>query len=112
MGADCAVSSQEENFLEAVCAGLGGKPDVIIDATGGDVVKEMTELAHAKTRIIAYGVPPFDWAEKKTELEKDRNFTSGISGVESAKIIPERMYRMAGERRYGRPPGYQSPHSS
>lgn len=95
MGADCAVSSQEENFLEAVCAGLGGKPDVIIDATGGDVVKEMTELAHAKTRIIAYGVPPFDWAEKKTELEKAGISPPEFQGVESAKISLKRCIEWA-----------------
>lgn len=86
VGADLAVSSQEENFADKVWEGLGGKPDVIIDATGGDVVKEMILLAKPTTRIIAYGVPPFDWSEKKVELENAGIKAPEFQGVECARV--------------------------
>lgn len=95
MGADCAVSLQEEGYLETVCSGLGGKPDVIIDATGGDVVKEITELAHRGTRIIAYGVPPFDWSERIAELEKAGICPPEFQGLESAGISLKRCIEWA-----------------
>ncbi len=86
VGADLALSSREENFEERVWEGLSGKPDVIIDATGGDVVKEMILLAKPETKIIAYGVPPFDWSVKKAELEKAGICPPEFQGVECARV--------------------------
>ena len=68
MGATAAVDSDEKGYIEQTLNALGGKPDIIIDATGGDTVEDIIALAKPDTRIIAYGIPPFDWKDKEPLL--------------------------------------------
>lgn len=68
LGADFVISSEQEGYKEELLHHIGGHPDVIIDATGADVVKEMIALGDSHTRIIAYGIPPFSWSDRIPEI--------------------------------------------
>ena len=86
LGADCVIDSDKPGYIESAIAAMGGNPDVIIDATGSDIVKEMIALGKSETKIIAYGVPPFNWKEKGAELTAaGMNPPQGF-GLPSAKI--------------------------
>ncbi|MCL2834783.1 MAG: alcohol dehydrogenase catalytic domain-containing protein [Treponema sp.] len=86
LGADTAVDSEKLSYEEKVISDLGGHPDVFIDATGADIVRDIVKIGRAGMRVIPYGVPPFKWKERVPEL-----LTAGIQapvheGVASARI--------------------------
>lgn len=68
MGADAAVDTTRPGWHDQVIEALGKKPDVLIDATGGDIVADILPLATPATTIVAYGVPDFNWADRRAEL--------------------------------------------
>ena len=86
LGADCVIDSDSPGYIESAIDAIKGKPDVIIDATGGDVVKDMIALGKSDTRIIAYGVPPFDWNEKVAEFMAVGMNPPQYFGLPSARI--------------------------
>jgi threonine dehydrogenase-like Zn-dependent dehydrogenase len=86
LGADFVIDTDTPSWHQELLSKLGKHPDVIIDATGGDIVSDIIALGDKNTRIIAYGVAPFNWKERENELIKadirpPRNF-----GVASARI--------------------------
>ena len=85
LGADGAVSSQESGYLEKIMDILKGKPDIIVDATGADVVADMIRLGAPDARIIPYGVPPFSWKDRFTELTDAGMALPAFTGLDSAR---------------------------
>ena len=86
MGADFSLNSQESGYIDEIHKRFEGHPDVIIDATGGDVVREMIALGAPDARIIAYGVPPFQWSDRYPELESAGMRLPEFTGTDSARI--------------------------
>ncbi|MCL2833549.1 MAG: alcohol dehydrogenase catalytic domain-containing protein [Treponema sp.] len=101
MGADAAFSSDEAGYIEKVISFLGKKPNVIIDATGGDVVKDMIALGAKNTLIIRYGVPPFDWKTREHELTDAGLLLPGPRGVPSARIAAQKCVQWAESGKFG-----------
>jgi len=68
LGATDFIDSTSPNAVEDMRKALGGSADVIIDATGGDVVKTIIDLSRPGTICLTYGIPPFSWATRLNEL--------------------------------------------
>jgi alcohol dehydrogenase len=69
LGADRSVDTGSADWHKQALETLGKKPNVIIDATGGDIIKDIIALGDGNTRIIAYGVAPFNWKDRENELK-------------------------------------------
>jgi L-iditol 2-dehydrogenase len=70
MGADFVFDTGAAGWHDDLISKFGKRPDVIIDATGGDIVSDIIALGAANTKIIAYGVAPFNWKDREGELLK------------------------------------------
>lgn len=68
LGAYEAIDTNCPDHQKKILDALGGKADVIIDATGGDVINLIIACARPGTKPILYGIPPFDWNERIPEL--------------------------------------------
>lgn len=101
MGADFVVDTNKANYPEEVISLLGGKPDVIVDATGGDVVAEMIALAKPETEMIAYGVPPFRWSDRVDEFTKADRKPPQFPGREAACIAAKKCVEWAQSGEFG-----------
>jgi L-iditol 2-dehydrogenase len=104
LGADFAIDTGAAGWQKEVISKLGKKPDVIIDATGGDVVSDIIALGDKDARIIAYGVAPFNWKDRAGELraagiEPPRGF-----GLTSAKIAAPKCVEWLESGKFGLEP--------
>ncbi|NSW83171.1 MAG: zinc-binding dehydrogenase [Syntrophothermus sp.] len=87
LGADVAIDAQEGHVIDKV-RDIGETLDIIIDATGADIVTDVLALGHSGMAFVPYGVPPFDWKEKLPELEgKGIVFRDG--GLVEARVAVE-----------------------
>ena len=68
LGAFAVVDSTQPNAIEKMLEALGGPADVIIDATGGDVVRQIIQLSREGSVCMTYGIPPFNWKDRLHEL--------------------------------------------
>lgn len=68
LGATAVVDASKPNAIDETLGALGGPADVIIDATGGDVVKEIIALSRPGALCMTYGIPPFNWQDRLKEL--------------------------------------------
>lgn len=68
LGAFAAIDSTQPDAIERTLEALGGPADVVIDATGGDVIKEIIAVSRTGTTCMTYGIPPFNWADRLHEL--------------------------------------------
>ncbi|MDR1107203.1 MAG: alcohol dehydrogenase catalytic domain-containing protein [Treponema sp.] len=104
LGADVAVDTGVAGWHGEVVSKLGKKPDVIIDATGGDVVADIIALGSKDTRIIAYGVAPFNWKDRAGELlAADIQMPRGL-GLASAKIAAPKCVEWLESGKFGLEP--------
>ena len=101
MGAGLAVSSSEAGYAAKVISYFCAKPTVIIDATNGDVVKDILALGTKGTEIVRYGVPPFDWKDREHELLEASFVLAGPRGVPSARIAAEHCVKWAESGNFG-----------
>ncbi|MFI3172094.1 MAG: alcohol dehydrogenase catalytic domain-containing protein [Eubacteriales bacterium] len=85
VGADFVADTESEGYIERILEGLDGSPDAIIDATGGDIIQDIIALSSPKTQIFAYGIAPFDWEDKRAELEAANVNMPIPMGADSAK---------------------------
>ncbi|MDR1420738.1 MAG: alcohol dehydrogenase catalytic domain-containing protein, partial [Treponema sp.] len=104
LGTDFTVDTGVTGWHGKVISGLGKKPDVIIDATGGDVVADIVALGGKDTRIIAYGVAPFNWKDRAGQL-----LASGIRmprgfGLASARIAAPKCVKWLESGKFGLEP--------
>jgi threonine dehydrogenase-like Zn-dependent dehydrogenase len=86
LGADFSIDTGTAEWHKTVISKLGKKPDVIIDATGGDVIADIVALGDKNTKIIAYGVAPFNWKDRAGELIRAGIQPPEGFGLVSAKI--------------------------
>lgn len=63
-----AIDSEIPDAMAKMLEALGGPADVIIDATGGDVIREIIALSRPGTVCMTYGIPPFQWKDRLHEL--------------------------------------------
>lgn len=68
MGADIVIDRDDNNALNKINEAVG-KPNVVIDATGADILDEIFELSSPGMALLAYGVPPFNWQEQLSKLD-------------------------------------------
>jgi threonine dehydrogenase-like Zn-dependent dehydrogenase len=68
LGACAAIDAARPDAIDETLRALGGPADVVIDATGGDVVAQIIALSRPGTRAITYGIPPFQWKDRLKEL--------------------------------------------
>lgn len=104
IGASFAVSSEKEGYREEIIEHLGGRPDVIIDATGSDVVKEMIALGDRHTRIVAYGIAPFSWEERIPEIIAAGMPEPAFHGTKSARVSLEHCVKWVESGKFGLEP--------
>lgn len=68
LGAHAAIDTNCPDHRKQILEALGGKADVVIDATGGDVINLICACARQGAKPILYGIPPFNWNERIPEL--------------------------------------------
>ncbi|MFF2090073.1 zinc-binding dehydrogenase [Paenibacillus sp. NPDC058174] len=85
LGADAVIDVNAEGYLDHLHESLEGGADIIIDATGGDVVSLMTAMGKKGARVIPYGITPFDWNDRLSELTKAGLLSPDFSGHETAR---------------------------
>lgn len=81
-----------------------GRPDVIIDATGSDIVQQMISLGDAHTRIVAYGIPPFSWEDRIPEIVAAGMPEPIFSGTKSARIAMKKSIEWLQSGKFGLEP--------
>ena len=96
LGADGVFMASQADHVEKAIEILGGKPNVIIDATGADVVASIVKFGEVGTRVIPFGVPPFNWNERKKDLE-DHGMIMNQMGVESARYATKYCTKWAND---------------
>ena len=101
VGADFAADTNEPDYRERIITGLGKKPDVIIDATGGDIISDIIGLGTKETRIIPYGTAPFDWNEKRELLLSSGITPPDFTGVDSARVAAKKCAEWAKSGKLG-----------
>ena len=101
MGVDFVVDAGEPDYRGLIHKKLDKKPDVIIDATGGDIMPDIIEFGAENTRIIPYGVAPFSWNEKLDLLSSRRIAPPAFTGLDSARIAAVKCAEWAKSGRLG-----------
>ena len=101
MGAGLALSSSDAGYVQKAISYLGAKPTVIIDATNGDVVKDMLALGTKGTEIVRYGVPPFDWKEREHALVEAGFVLPPPRGLPCARVSARECVKWAESGKLG-----------
>lgn len=84
MGADIIIDADEKCAINKINEAVG-KPNVVIDATGADILDEVIELSSPGMAFMAYGVPPFNREDQLSELSnKGIQFYKG--GLDEARV--------------------------
>lgn len=104
VGASFSVNSEKTGYIEEIIEKMEGRPDVIIDATGGDIIENIIALGDEGTQVVAYGIPPFDWNEKIPLLEKAGLKAPIFTGTESARISLKHCVKWAESGGFGLEP--------
>jgi L-iditol 2-dehydrogenase len=104
LGADFALDTDKAGWHKDLLAGFGKKPDVIIDATGGDIIPDILALADGNTKIIAYGVAPFNWNDKEAELVNAGIKPPVKCGLPSARIAAPKCVQWLHSGKFGLEP--------
>lgn len=68
LGASAVISASGSDAISETLRALGGPADMIIDATGGDVVRDIIALSRPGTICVTYGIPPFNWKDRLKDL--------------------------------------------
>jgi L-iditol 2-dehydrogenase len=104
LGADATVDVNADGYADRLREELGGGADIIIDATGGDVVDLMTAVGKKGARVIPYGIAPFDWNDRLSELDKAGLLRPHFSLHETARYAIKWCVEMAEAGRLGLSP--------
>ncbi|MDK1031710.1 MAG: zinc-binding dehydrogenase [Planctomycetia bacterium] len=90
-GAHCLIDAKDGAPAEKVRQALSGSPDVIVDATGGNIVDDVLSLSREGTILVPYGIPPFSWPEKLGPLH-EKGVVVVSAGLEEARAaVPSCM---------------------
>ncbi|MDP6380419.1 MAG: zinc-binding dehydrogenase [Phycisphaerae bacterium] len=83
-GADWLIDGKQDAPAEKTREVLSGSPDVIVDATGGNIVADVVSLSREGTILVPYGIPPFSWQEKLGPLH-EKGIVVASGGLDEAR---------------------------
>ncbi len=104
LGAEQAVDVNGAHATAEIREALGEGADVMVDATGGDVVSLLVAAGKPGARVIPYGIAPFDWKDRIPELTRAGLPRPVFSGHETARHAIRWCIRMAEENLLGLSP--------
>jgi len=104
MSADFVFDTSVSGWHEDLLSKFGKRPDVIIDATGGDIISDIVALGTEHTKIIAYGVAPFNWKDKEEDLLKAGLKPPQFFGLPNARIAASKCVEWLHSGKFGLEP--------
>lgn len=84
LGASEVLDEQKIDVIEKITK-LIGAADIVVDATGSDILSDILALSHPGMFFIPYGVPPFKWEDKLTQFSK-KGVIFRNAGLGEAKV--------------------------